>query len=120
VTRVLVVDDSSLLCDLLAELLCDFGHDVEKVHADFARLLLPGWSGWDDVDVLVSDLNLSDPLTGVDLLTACAAHHPRIRRVAWTGSASELAAAAATVADHVVTKPGIDEVLAIVKQGRRT
>lgn len=114
-TRVLVVDDSSLLGGLLSELLTDEGHQVRAVDHDFHDLLDPTWLGWYSTDVVVCDLFLNEPVTGVDILAVAKHDHPSVYRIAWSGTGSPLLIDAEPLADLVVVKPGVQDVLDAVR-----
>lgn len=111
--HVLIVDDSTLLADMLRFVLEHEGHSATIVDQRFARLLDPAHPAWAGVDVVICDLNLGENLTGLDVLRVAATHHPTVRRIVLSGTDTGLVTQAQAVADVVFVKPcPLDELLA--------
>jgi CheY-like chemotaxis protein len=104
VTRVLVIEDTAVVAEMLRVTLDLEGHEVHVVDRDFTDLLDPKHLAWHDTDVVVSDLMLPGT-TGLQLLAVARDHHPHLRRVALTAADSDLRQEAAAVADIVLSKP---------------
>ena len=96
---------------LLCELLEDTVRSVTAYTGDPHALLDPQHPAWVEINTLITDLNLQSDITGLDILRAAKVHHPQIRRIAWSGAGSPLIDEAREIAHHVVTKPGITEIL---------
>ena len=116
--NVLVVDDSTILGQILAELLTGEGCTVRTQDRDFADLLEPSCAAWAEVDAVICDLFLNDIVSGVDVLAVAKHDHPNVLRIAWSGAGSPLIAEAEPVADLVVVKPGVQDVLDAVRGHR--
>lgn len=71
--RILIVDDDQDTCRFISDLLAEPRREFVSVHApDEALARLRG----ERFDLLISDINLNAPRTGIDLLRAFKAEHP--------------------------------------------
>jgi two-component system response regulator HydG len=107
--RVLVVDDDRAMCEMLASALARAGFDaVWRTAAAAARAALDA----DDIDVVVSDVNLGDA-DGIALCAELATAHPELPVVMITafGSMESAIAAIRAGAYDFVTKPFAVELL---------
>jgi CheY-like chemotaxis protein len=83
---VLVVEDVGLVRMNLSATLEGSGFRVvEASSVDTAIAMLEGAQG--SIDIVLTDLNLSGPKTGADLLRWVAAHQPRVVRAVCTAQA---------------------------------
>lgn len=102
--RIVVVDDSVDIADMLAVALRLEGLDVESVSNGFGKLR--NVSRWDGVDAAIVDLNMPGEVDGNALIDWMARHVPHVRRVVYTAWPREQADPVAGLADAFVQKPG--------------
>lgn len=76
--KVMIVEDTVAVAEMLAMALDFAGVDVVQRTSDFAALLTP--EPWQGVNAVVCDLMLPD-MDGEQILRYLAAEHPSIRRV---------------------------------------
>jgi len=81
-TRVLVVDDSPLMCRMLTQMLTDAGYGAESAHGGAAALRTMEQERF---DVVVTDLHMPPP-DGFGLLEAVHARDPLLPVIILTGS----------------------------------
>lgn len=119
-TRVLVVDDSPAIAELLEAALLLEQHDVRVVNRSFTDLLDPRSRLWDDIDVLLCDLMLPES-SGLEILAVAKNAHPKIRRIALTAAAAgPITEQAAALAHQVLRKPSpFDDILLAVRTAGR-
>lgn len=104
-----IVEDSTIMGDMLNALLQHEGHGVTVTNSDFATLLHP--EPWMEVEAAIVDLQLGEPITGFDILIYLQAHHPTIRRIVLSGSDSDeqIRKIAGNLAHTVLSKPATIE-----------
>jgi DNA-binding response OmpR family regulator len=119
-TRVLVVDDSPAIAELLGAALLLEDYDVRTITTGFTRLLDPRAPEWDGVEVLVCDLMLPES-SGLEILSVARQAHPQIRRIALTAiDKGPLIDQATVLAHQVKTKPTpFDDILLAVRTAGR-
>lgn len=81
--KMLVLDDRRTLADASARLFESLGFETTAVYTgnDFVRALS------DDLDVIISDLEIGENRTGVDLLKLAAERAPKALRILNSGAA---------------------------------
>lgn len=120
--RVLVVEDSEAMVELLVTVLMLESFEVVAVRRRFERLLNPHDLAWQGIDVLVTDLMLGDepgyrPVTGVDILRAALEDHPHIKRIALTAATHGTLANEARKLGTVLPKPSpFEEIVEAIRR----
>ena len=102
-TRVLVVEDEFLICDMIETVLCEHGFEVWSVGT--AREALTYLSDGAPCDVLFTDVNLPGDLDGEALAHKVRAMRPDLPVVYATGSVTRLADLDAVAGAVLVPKP---------------
>ena len=104
-SRVLVVDDNSVIASLLTVLLERDG--LEAVDASDAPgdLRNPGSQHWFGADALICDLRM--PIPGIEILSIAATFHPHVKRIVFTGLSEHDpdVIAISGLADRILHKP---------------
>lgn len=116
---VLVVDDSDTIAVLLDTTLTMAGLHVRLAVDDFDRLTDPHDPLWTNVDVVLTDLMLGGPVSGLDVLRCALSHHPHLRRVALTAAGSPLYDQAVELSHAVLAKPSNFDDILLAITGRR-
>jgi CheY-like chemotaxis protein len=102
-SRVLLVEDEFLLCDMLAEALLDHGFEVHAVSnaKDALRHLTCG----SPCDILLTDINLHGSIDGTELAQLARELRPNLPVVYASGSVSKIEQFAAVIGSVFVQKP---------------
>jgi DNA-binding NtrC family response regulator len=113
--KLLIVDDDKLTCDFIAELLDEF--KVEILAAQNPQDALAVGAA-EKPDVVISDINLQNRLTGLDLLKQFKRSLPESEVILISGFGTlETAIEAVREAPLTTSKPfNINEVKAVVKR----
>jgi PAS domain S-box-containing protein len=82
--KVLLVDDEPAICDLIRDLLTDVGYDVIAVQSAACAFSVLEQTRF---DLLITDLALNTPASGIELAQAVCAKYPQMPIVAITGYA---------------------------------
>lgn len=121
-TRVLVVEDSEAMVELLVTVLMLEHFEVVAVRRRFARLLNRDDLAWEGIDVLICDLMLGEQcdyprISGVDVLRAALEDHPHIKRIALTALTHGPLADEARRLATVLPKPSLfDEIVEAIEK----
>lgn len=102
--NVLIVEDDTFQAQLMKAILSDeYDLNVVLVTDNFQRLLNPKADAYVNLDVICCDISLTGGLdfTGVNILTLVKNHFPKIKRVALTGTPTDMLD---NVADVVLVK----------------
>ena len=102
-SRVLLVEDEFLLCDMLTELLGEYGFEVYAVAN--ARDALRHLTGGSPCDILLTDINLQGPIDGAALARLARELRPNLPVVYASGSYSKLSELDAVSGSIFVPKP---------------
>lgn len=101
--RVLLIEDDELIRNLVAEMLIDEGFDVDGLaYAEDALVLL---GSGDPVDVLVTDIDLGDGLSGMDLAAIARTRYPDVELVFISGHAVDRDGRTPQAHEHLLLKP---------------
>ena len=101
--RVLLIEDDALIRNIVAEMLIDEGFDVDGLAFAEDALVLLG-SG-DAVDVLVTDIDLGEGLSGLDLASIARARFPDVEIVFISGNAVDRDGRKPAAHEHLLLKP---------------
>ena len=113
--RVLLIEDDEHIRELIAEGLADAGLDVAGLAFAEDALVLLG-SG-EPFDVLVTDIDLGDGLTGMDVADVARARHAAIELIFITGLPVDRDGRSPQPHEHVLMKPfRPSELVALIKQ----
>lgn len=117
--RVLIVDDDRSLAALIEEELGKAGFDCVRAASDVnaQRALSTGRP----FDILVTDVNLGEGVTGFDLGRLARQRHPKIRVVYTSGEANaqQWMAFGVPASDYLSKPFTLDKLTALVLQGPR-
>ena len=118
-SRVLVVEDEFLICDLLAEVLSERGFEVHAVCN--AKDALRHLTGGHPCDVLFTDINLPGGVDGATLAELARELRPNLPVVYASGSVSRIEHFKAVPGANFVPKPyDLDKVCTMLEQFART
>ena len=115
--RVLVVEDDPSVRELIAEILTGDGIEADGVgYAEDALVLL---GSGEPIDLLVTDIDLGDGLTGIDLAEVARSRHPDVELLFITGNDGDRDGRTPMPHEHVLQKPFRQvDLLAIVDEVR--
>src|SRR5690349_17984963 len=114
--RILIVDDDLDTCGLIAELIRSDGRQIEQATSGRDALRRVREEAF---DLVISDINLNAPDTGLDVLKAVKAHHPaaQVVLISAFGTLDTAIAAVRAGAFDYISKPfNIGEVKATVER----
>ena len=116
--RVLVVEDEPLVRELIAEILVDEGLEADGVaYAEEALVLL---GSGERIDLLVTDIDLGDGLTGIDLAEIARSRFPDVALLFISGNAEDRLGRAPRPNEHRLRKPfRKEELLRVVHEVRQ-
>ena len=115
--RVLVVEDDPLVRELIAEILIEDGIEADGVaHAEEAIVLL---GSGEPIDLLVTDIDLGQGLTGLDLANVARSRFPQVELIFITGNAEDRTGQVPRPNEHVLQKPFRRDALVAIVQGLR-
>ncbi len=100
--RIIVVDDEQMFRDLLKEHLTSLGHNVASFPS--ADSALSELCQSDDVDIVISDIEMPPGISGIELAERLAAQRPQLPVILNTGN-SNLRDEAAGKGFPVLAKP---------------
>jgi DNA-binding response OmpR family regulator len=113
--RVLLIEDDEVVRDLIAEGLLDHGLDVSGLAFAEDALVLLG-SG-EPFDVLVTDIDLGDGLTGMDVAAVARARHPDIELIFISGRPTDREGRSPHPHEHLLLKPfRPSELIALIRE----
>ncbi len=101
--RILLIEDDDLIRELIAEHLGEQGFEVSGLAFAEDALVLLG-SG-ERIDVLVTDIDLGDGLTGMDVADVARARHPDIELIFISGAAVDRDGRSPRPHEHLLLKP---------------
>ncbi len=115
--RVLVVEDDPLIRELIAEILIDEGVEADGVgYAEEALVLL---GSGEQIDLLVTDIDLGPGLTGMDLANIARSRHAGTELLFISGHTEDRAGQAPRPHEHVLGKPfRREDLVAILREVR--
>ena len=114
--KVLIIDDDKLTCDFIAELLDDFKVEISTTQSPAEAIELGHESTF---DLIISDINLQNRLTGLDLLKNFRKYLPEseVILISGFGTLETAIEAVREGAFDYISKPfNINEVKAVVKR----
>jgi DNA-binding NtrC family response regulator len=114
--KVLIIDDDKLTCDFIAELLGDFKVDISTTQNPAEAIELGRESAF---DLVISDINLQNRLTGLDILKNFRKYLPEseVILISGFGTLETAIEAVREGAFDYISKPfNINEVKAVVKR----
>jgi DNA-binding NtrC family response regulator len=115
-TRILIVDDDAETCRLIAELVAAPGRDLQEAHTAEDAIAL---AGRDRFDLVISDINLNGPESGLDVLKAFKRVNPtgQVLLISGFGTLATAVEAVRAGAFDYISKPfNIAEVRAMVER----
>ena len=115
--RVLVVEDDAVIREMIAEILIEEGVEADGVgYAEEALVLL---GSGEKIDLLVTDIDLGDGLTGIDLATIARSRHAEVELLFISGHSEDRAGQVPGPHDHVLQKPfRAQDLVAILREAR--
>jgi CheY-like chemotaxis protein len=102
-SRVLLVEDEFLLCDMLSEVLADYGFEVHAVAN--AKDAIQHLTCGSPCDILLTDINLPGSIDGAALARLARELRPRLPVVYASGSYSKIEELDAVPGSVFVPKP---------------
>ena len=101
--RVLLIEDDELIREIVAEGLTEDGLEVTGIAFAEDALVLLG-SG-EEIDVLVTDIDLGGGLTGMDVAAVARARHPDVALIFISGQAVDREGRSPNPNEHLLLKP---------------
>lgn len=118
IRAVRIVDDEPIIGEMLSTLLSLEGIPNTVTSQDFDTLLAP--ERWEGITTALVDLNLSEDVSGEDVLAYLKEHHPNIRRIVLSAitDTADVKTRLGGLAHAVLTKPSeIVDILTEVQRG---
>ncbi len=101
--RVLVVEDDPVIREMIAEILIEEGVEADGVgYAEEALVLL---GSGEQIDLLVTDIDLGDGLTGMDLAAIARSRYADVELLFISGHSEDRSGQAPQPHEHFLQKP---------------
>ena len=115
--RVLVVEDDPVIREMIAEILIEEGVEADGVgYAEEALVLL---GSGEQIDLLVTDIDLGDGLTGMDLAAIARSRHAGVELLFISGHSEDRAGQAPSPHERFLQKPfRAQDLVAILREAR--
>ncbi len=117
--RVLLIEDDDAVRDLVADMLIEEGFEVDGLAFAEDALVLLG-SG-EQIDLLVTDVDLGEGLTGIDLAAIARSRYPDVELIFISGDAVDRKGRAPAAHEHLIRKPfRRAELMAVIGKVKRS
>ena len=113
--RVLVVEDDPVIREMIAEILIEEGVEADGVgYAEEALVLL---GSGEQIDLLVTDIDLGDGLTGMDLASIARSRHAGVELLFISGHLEDRSGQSPGPHEHFLQKPfRSEDLIAILRE----